>query len=299
MLDDLFEEGEFDEIESEEELEKAVKERMDEYNRTPQDLLGGLTPIQMYQLLHTDWPGPDSPMTVHDNLHDSEANEIRFVHNARILLETAREEDGLPATNAGNFKRVVVSDFLERMEFDPERVEDIYELNKVINEQDVTPLHILRVVLEVGDFLEKSGGSFHPTSKAISLLRHGRAGGFMKELFLTYFKEFNIAYFSRGEDWTEIQDTITYTFYQLSKYDEDWQPEDQFIEPLIIHTIKKMADEDDWPSLDYYYRVRVLRPLEKFELVESRLVGEGEPHEKDEEYRKTQLFDRFIEFDLN
>ncbi|MBS3788931.1 hypothetical protein KGY79_12155, partial [Candidatus Bipolaricaulota bacterium] len=116
--------------------------------------------------------------------------------------------------------------------------------------------------------------------------------------FLTYFKDFNIAYFSRGKEWTEMQDTITYTFYQLSKYDENWHPEDEFIEPLIIHTIKKLADEDDWPSLDYYYSARVLKPLEKFELVESRRVGEGKFHEQEEQYRKTPFFDRFIEFDM-
>ncbi|MBS3792971.1 hypothetical protein KGY77_10075 [Candidatus Bipolaricaulota bacterium] len=296
MSSDIFDEGEFEDIESFEELQEAVQERVDEYNRTPKDELGGLTPEQAYLLLNRDWPGPDSPVTVRDNFSDSEANDVRFVNNARILLQTAREEEGLPATNAGNFKRVVVSDFLERMEFDPDRVEDIYEMNKVINEQDVPPLHILRVVLEVGDFLDLSGGSFQPTSKAISMLRPGRAGDFLKELFLTYFKEFNIAYFSRGKEWTEMQDTITYTFYQLSKYDENWHPKDEFIEPLIIHTIKKLADEDDWPSLDHYYSARVLKPLEKFELVESRLVGEGEFYEKDEQYRKTSLYDRFIEF---
>ena len=86
------------------------------------------------------------------------------------------------------------------MDFDPDRVEDIYIMNKVINEQDVPPLHILRVVLEVGDFLDLSGGAFHPTSKAISRLRPCRAGDFLKELFLTYFKEFNIAYFPRGKE---------------------------------------------------------------------------------------------------
>lgn len=299
MLDELFEEGEFDDIESEEELEKAVEEKMEDYNRSPQELLGGLAPYQVAELLYTDWPGPDSPITVHDNLPDSEANDVRFVHNARILLETAREENGLPATNAGNFKRVVVSDFLERMELDPARVEHIYEMNKVINEQDVPPLHILRVVLEVGDFLEKSSGNFRPTSKAISLLRPGRASGFLKELFLTYFKEFNIAYFSRGKDWTEMQDTITYTFYQLSTYDEGWHPRSEFIEPLIIHKIKKLADEDDWPSLDYYYSSRVLKPLKKFELVESKSFGEQHYYKKDTHYRKTPLFDRFMEFNFD
>ncbi|MBS3789023.1 hypothetical protein KGY79_12615, partial [Candidatus Bipolaricaulota bacterium] len=100
MLDDLFEEGEFDHIESEEELEEAVEEKMDEYNRTPQNELGGLTPKQAYLLLNTDWPGPDSPVTVRDNFSDAEANDVRFVNNARMLLQTAREEDGLPATNS-------------------------------------------------------------------------------------------------------------------------------------------------------------------------------------------------------
>jgi hypothetical protein len=298
MSSDIFDEDEFEDIESFEELQKAVQKRVEEYNSTPQNELGGLSPEQAYLLFNTDWPGPESPMTIHDNFSDAEANDVRFVNNARILLQTAREEGELPATNAGNFKRVVVSDFLERMEFDPDRVEDIYEMNKVINEQDVPPLHILRVVLEVGDFLNLSGGTFHPTSKAISLLRPGRAGDLLKELFLTYFKEFNIAYFSRGKEWTEIQDTIPYILYRLCRLDEDWHRKEDFIERLIFHTVRKKAEEEGESSLNFYYSSRVMKPLEKFELIESRRVGEGKLHEQEKQYRKTSFFDRFIEFEF-
>ncbi|MFP3953810.1 MAG: hypothetical protein ACLFVS_06765 [Candidatus Acetothermia bacterium] len=51
-------------------------------------------------------------------------------------------------------------------------------------------------------------------------------------------------------------------------------------------------------SLKHYYRGVILNPLEKFELVDSRRVGEGGLHEKSLQYRKTPLFDRFMQFDL-
>lgn len=46
ILEDLFDEAEFDNMETQEELEETVEKRMDEYNRSSQGLLGGLSPLQ-------------------------------------------------------------------------------------------------------------------------------------------------------------------------------------------------------------------------------------------------------------
>lgn len=298
MLDDILDKDEFEHIEFLEELEKAIDKRLEEYNQTPQEDLGGLSPKQAYRLLHTDWTGTESPMVIHDSLPDSDVGEVRFVKNSRILLEAAREQDGLPATKAGNLKRKVVAEFLDTMDFDPYRVEIIHIVNKVINEHDVRPLHILRVVLEVGNLLKRTGSTFNITSHARSLLEPGKGGKFMKYLFLTYFRDFNIAYFTRGEELPEIQDTLPFIFYQLSLLDESWHERKSLIDRLILPSIRDKAEELGEDLLWMDYSIKVLRPLVKFNLLETRRVGEGKRYEQKVEYRKRPLFDQFIKFNL-
>lgn len=138
------------------------------------------------------------------------------------------------------------------------------------NEIDVGPLHVLRVVLEIGEYLKYSGSYFETTPKGVSRLEDSRAGKFTKNFFLAYFMEFNLAYHSKGKDWSEIQETITYSLYQVSRFDDWWYDKGEFINRLIIYTIRKKAEKENENMLDFYYKSRVLAPLKRFGLVVSR-----------------------------
>jgi len=102
MGSDIFDEGEFEYrvVRGTSECRSGTGGRVQPYSA---ERTWRVTPKQAYLLLNTDWPGPNSPVTVHDNFAAAEANEVRFVSNARMLLQTAREENGLPATNAREF----------------------------------------------------------------------------------------------------------------------------------------------------------------------------------------------------
>ncbi len=302
MFDDILEETGFEEIESFEELQEAVNRRIEDYNKTPQGELGGLTPEQVNALLFPDWPSPSSPVKINDSLPEELASQVRIVKNSRIFLETAREKGGLPSTRAGNLKRKVVDDFLDRMEFDPDRLEFTRDYHKVINEGQFPPLHVLRVVLEAGGLVDKSEGGFHETSLAKRLLKPGRAGKFMKYLFLTYFQESDLFYSAinkDGENWEEFQETLPYALYRLSKFDQEWRPVKTFADRMLLPSIHELAEDRGEDILALTYSARVLSPLAKFDLVEGRGLGMKGIEDFNPEYRKTPLFDRFIEFDLN
>jgi len=299
MFEDILEEKGFEEIETFEEFQEAVSRRVDGYNKTPQKELGGLTPEQVNALVFPDWPGPKSPLKINDSLPDKLAKQVRIVKNCRIFLKTAREKGGLPSTQAGNLKRKAVADFLERMKFDPDRVAWIREYHTVINENHVRPLNILRVFLETAGLIDHHDGRFHPTSRGLSMLEPGKAPELMRYLFVAYFRKFNLNYFTRCHEWNEFREILPYSLYRFRKLDEQWHRIDIIANRVLLPSIFELADQRGEKRLASAYSALILKPLSKFELLEGRKLGLKGVEDFDPQYRKTCLFDRFIEFDLN
>ncbi len=299
MFKDILEEGGYEEIETLEELQKAVNRRIDDYNKTPQEDLGGLTPGQVDTLLLSNLSSPDSPITINGALPDELAGQVRIVNNSRIFLETARDQGGLPSTKAGNLKRKAVADFLDRMKFNPDRVAQIRERHTVINEKHVRNLNILRVFLEMAGLIEHRGGGFHPTPQGLDILKPGMAPEFMKYLFLAYFGEFDLSYFTRCHEWNEFREILPYSLYRISKLDDGWHRIDIIANEVLLPSIFELADQRGVFRLSYTYEALVLKPLCKFELLEGKKLGIKGLNDFDPQFRKTPLFDRFLEFDLN
>lgn len=299
MTDKFFDGVRFDDLESLEELQDIVNSKIRRYNEQPQDDLGGLTPQQATSLMGPDWPGPDTPIRINESLSEEEAREIRFVKNSRIFLETAREQGGLPTTGSGNLKRKAVTDFLERMKFDPDRVEWIRKDRTAINEEHVRPLNILRVFLETAGLIDHRDGKFHPTSKGLNMLEPEKAPEFMKYLFISYFRKFDLNYFTRYHEWNEFREILPYSLYRFSKLDDQWHRIDIIANRVLLPSIFELADKRGEKRLASAYSALILKPLSKFELLEGRKLGVKGVKDFDPQYRNTPLFDRFIEFDLN
>lgn len=298
VTDKFFDEVRFDDLESLEELQDIVSNEIRRYNEQPQDDLGGLTPRQATSLMGPDWPGPDTPIRINESLSEEEAREIRFVKNSRIFLETAREKGGLPSTRAGNLKRKEVAYFLEKMKFNPDRVEWIRKGRTAINENHVRPLNILRVFLETAGLIDHRDGRFHPTDRGLDKLEARKAPELMKYLFVTYFQKFDLNYFTRCHEWNEFREILPYSLYRLSKLDDGWHRIDIIAHEVLLPSLFDLADQRGNPRLSYTYETLVLDPLSKFELLEGKKLGIKGLEDFDPQFRKTPLFDRFIKFDL-
>lgn len=298
MFKDILEEGGYEGIETLEDLQKAVDRRIDNYNNTPQDELGGLTPQQVDSLIASDLWRPDQPMTINGGLPDELASQVRIVKNSMIFIETAREEGGLPSTKAGNLKRKAVSDFLDRMKFNPDRVAKIRKYHTVINEKHVRNLNILRVFLEKAGLIEHRKSAFHPTPQGLDILEPGMASKYLKYLFFSYFWRFDLSYFTRYHEWNEFRDLLPYSLYRLSKLDDGWHRIDIIANEALLPSIFELADQRGVFRLSYTYEALVLEPLCKFELLEGKKLGIKGLEDFDPQFRKTSLFDRFLQFDL-
>ena len=64
--------------------------------------------------------------------------------NTLILLRQAIERGGLPLTATGNLSRAVVAEMCKLIEWPDYDQADAFRLNKVINEPDFLPLHVVR-----------------------------------------------------------------------------------------------------------------------------------------------------------
>jgi hypothetical protein len=276
-----------------EEVEAFLQRRMFEYNDTPQDELGGLSPNQMADLTSGDWettgtlrlqaPAPDA------------LGGAAFVANARHLLAAAAAKGGLKATAAGNLSRAVVRDMVDRMSWPEYDREDFWHLNKVLNEEDVWPLHILRLVLAEAKLLRPRKGAFHATPRGRALAEDAAAGALLVTLFRVFFRGINLAYLSRmgPEEQDPLQWRAAVLFLRLAAADDSWRsPDDWECVLAFDRPPAPVIAGRSWSN----FQPRWLRPLEWFGLLEGREVPGRYREYPGREYRRTRLANMVLRF---
>jgi len=282
-------------------ITKLVENMANNYVPGKEEEFGGLSPDEFERLILNDWSGPESPVLFVGDIQESRVNEVRFVKNAKILLNAAREQGGLPSSEDGNIELDTVYSLINEMDFSSANLETPCEAKDVQDETEARPLHILRVVLEVAELLERKDGPFCPTARGEELLQSGKAGELMEHLFVTYFRVFNIAYYTRGGELAEIQGLFPYSLYRLSQLEPEgeWINRKEMVGRLIPPPLKKGSDEKRLEFLTAIFTGRILDPLAKFDLLEARGFGVEGFFEMNSDYRKSNLFDEFIQFNLD
>ncbi len=283
-----------------EEANEQLERLSMEYNKRPDAELGGLSPLQVRRLIYGDWGSSGSAVRLEEQLPFAQLQAAPILLNARVMFEALVESDGTKATAAGNLNRKFVLQMVESMHLPSWFVNMLRRFHKVLNESDVLPLHTLRIVLEIARLIRRSKGSFRVTRKGKSFMPEAAAGALYALLFRTYFREFNLAYMDRMLECPAVQGTIAFSLFILGQEAEDWRSLDELIPMLFLPAVKaefpadRLDDYDKWIATS-----RILRPLQRFGLVEfESLEEEGGFYQVLKRVRKTELFDRFLSFDL-
>jgi len=278
------------------EAQAWLDRRMHEYNAAPQAGLAGLSPVQVAGLLSGDW-ATTGALRADPGIPAAELAGVPFLETARLLLLAARDEGPLPATATGNLSRRSVAALVDRM---PPSAELGFALERpavVLNEQDLYPLHVPRVVLGLAGLLIRRKG-FRITRRGRELLDEARTGELFAELFRTHFRAFNLAYLSRGPEQPGIQRTAAVSIFLVGRHAADWSSPEVLAERVLLPDAVDRTDEYYRPdTARWLVAARLLRPLRRFGLLEERLVGEGPEWQRTAEFRKAPLFDRFLRFE--
>ena len=243
---------------------------------------------------------PSASQTAIRIANDLSADEIAgsaVSRNTLILLRQAIERRGLPLTAAGNLSRAVVAEMCKLIEWPHYDQADAFRFNKVINEPDFMPLHVVRLLTQAATLVRAQRGKLMATPLGKSMLSDARQGSLTAILFHLAFWHMDLGYFGRGLLGSWPQADIGVVLWSLSASAGDWQTSEKLTrlctipEPAIL--------SGTWDRTPYAMEARILRPLLWFGLLEYRSEKiEDSKFAERHYYRKAPLFDRLLAFDV-
>ena len=263
--------------------------------RIPRPQMAGLSWEQMIQIVRANWDDEHGPISFNKGLKPEYLHEVEILGRARTLLRAVFEAGGVEATVAKNLNRKFVSVMVERMSWPEGYVEQLHIMNKVLNEQDVFPLHVVRLLLGFSGLLALKKGLFAATKKGEKMLKDDHAGVLYYSLFKAMFKKLNLAYLDRMPPVSSFQETISYSLFLLSKMGKTWKRTDEVAPKIVLEPVRQEMENTRIP-VHWFLSNRLFRPLQEFGLLELRELPHNHKETGVEQVRKRDLFDKFVTF---
>ena len=243
-------------------------------------------------------PSPTAgPIRLASDLTHKEVQQSAVARNAQSLLRAAAAGPGLKMTATGNLSRGVVADMCDYFTWPDFDKANAFRLHKVINEPDFLPLFFVRHVAEASNLLRKHKGHLKIAPAGRQMLEEPNQQALQAVLFHITMWHLDLGYLARGLHHGWPQHDIGIILWSLSIAATDWQPREHLTRMCTI-PINGVLDSP-WDMASHAMEARILRPLQWFGLVERRQEDIAESRfEKRHFYRKTELFDRFLSFEV-
>lgn len=299
LLDELSADGTFGEGRLDRQISGELAAAVTEAAGQLEVELGGLSLVEAMRLCGSDWEDASGAVRLNEELTLAELQGAPMLLNARLFLRAVADAGSLKATAKGNLTRKFVASMLDRLHCEPGHVDSVRAVNKVINEADFWPLHIVRVIVELARLVRRTKGVFRTTKKRQALLAEEMAGALYALLFRTHFRKFNLAYLDRLAEIHSLQATVGFSLFMVGRHADQWVKPEK-LAPLVLFPVAKaeLATLPPWALGPWSVESRILRPLVSFGLLERRELPSEDRWMKPYEVRKTKLFDRFLQFDL-
>lgn len=276
-----------------------------DFLRDPQvrQWLDGVEPawtLLTFESLRTLRQEPSAVQTRIRIANDLSTDEIAgsaVARNTLILLRQATERGGLPVTATGNLSRAVVAEMCKLVEWPDYDQSAVFQFNKVLNEPDFLPLHVVRILAQAATLVRAQRGKLVVTPLGKSMPSDERQGSLLAILFHIMFWRMDLEYFGRGLLGSWPQADIGIALWSLSVSAGDWQTSEKLTRLCTIPEPAVLSGT--WDRSAYALEARILRPLLWFGLLEHR--SEKIPDSRFEArhyYRKAALFDRLLAFDV-
>ncbi len=282
-------------------INDVVDQVMADFSSKPREELGGLSPDQMDSLVYDDWDDPNGIVQLNTGLTLDDLQDSSLLANACTLLNAVLENGGsVKATPAGNLNREFVKRMIDEIIIPPELDKSFFRQEETDDEKDIIPLYLVRILLDMAGLLRKQRGKFIIAKKHEKLAKAEYAGELFARLFRTLFLKFNLAFFSGRPEIRSMQETAAFTLYMLSNYADEWQTSEtlapKVVAEIVFEEVSEVAEDE---SAERFLQSEILWPLKSFGLIEFRPIpDETKANSWQFEFRKSPLYDRFLNFDL-
>jgi hypothetical protein len=256
-----------------------------------------LLAFESLQALRREPSAVQTAIRIANELSVGEIAGSPVARNTLILLRQAIECDGLPLTATGNLSRAAVAEMCKLIEWPDYNQADAFRVNKVINEPDFLPLHVVRQLAQAAGLVRAQRGKLIATPLGKSMLSDTKQAALLAILFHLAFWHMDLGYFARGLLGSWPQTDAGVVLWSLSVCADEWQSPEKLTRLCTIPEPAMFSET--WDRTPYAMEARILRPLLWFGLLEHRseeIPGSrfGENHF----YRKAELFERLLALDV-
>src|SRR2546429_1865382 len=205
-----------------------------------------------------------SAIQIANDLSVGEIAGSPVARNALILLRQAIERVGLPLTATGNLSRAGVAEMCKLIEWPDYDQADAFRFNKVINEPDFLPLHVVRLLAQAATLVRAQRGKLVATPLGESILIEARQGSLRAILFHLAFWHMDLGYFGRGLLGSWPQADIGIVLWSLSVSAGDWQTSEKLTRLCTIP--KPEMFSGTWDRTSYAMEVFFFKQKTAYEM---------------------------------
>jgi len=230
---------------------------------------------------------------LNDALDEEALAGSRLCGAAMTVLRCATDPSGIGLTKSGAFNRRFVTWAVDKFRWPHYTAADLAVVNRVLNEDDVSPLSYLHELLLVAKLIRHAKNNVLLTKNGREHL--GQPGRLQAVLFEMFFTRFD---FAARERWPiEMPDADTFHFLAVIHTRlADWVGYPEFAScclPIFALPAQRGTPEED---AMFYLTTRLVRPLTWLGLLEQDEARRFQPIQTIR-LRKTALFDRFFRFE--
>lgn len=230
---------------------------------------------------------------LNEKLSAAELSGSRLCTAAAMTLKYLEVHRGIGLTKNGAFNRKFVTWAVDEFQWPEFTAQELYAINKVLNEDDVLPLSYLHQLLFDAKLIRHARDQATLTSAGKTLIC--QPGQLQVVLFETFFTCFDFAVHERWP--IEIREADTLHFLGVvCRRLTDWVPYPVFAGwclPIFALPAQRGTAEED---AMFYLATRLIRPLTWLGLVEENKGPRYVPINTIQ-LRKTALFDKFVRFE--
>jgi hypothetical protein len=157
-----------------------------------------LLTFESLQPLQQEPSATRSAIRIANDLSLDEIAGSPIARDTLVLLREAIEHDGLALTATGNLTRAVVAEMCKLIAWPDFNRADAFRFNKVTNEPDFLPLHVVRQLAQAATLVRAARGKLVVTPLGKSMLNEARQGSLLAILFHLAFWHMDLSYFGRG-----------------------------------------------------------------------------------------------------